>query len=410
MDYKKLRIISYNDPEKIEEEYKKRLNYPTTFKTDLIITPYSVQKEERVIQERYPLFYMPLPDILMLEDGIMRNSKTIEKEFEQLPAVVQEKMLFNHIIEEIQSSNEVEGVRSTRKELQEAAKYKDTKIEIRFKGIVSQYLNIGDSKYEKIIKVEDFRNIYDNLFFDDVQKDELPDGKLFRNKTVYVQGENKTVHQGAPSEELIIKDLEALINFMNSKAYPFLLKSAITHYFFEYVHPFYDGNGRLGRFILSSYLARKTDKFTGVSFSNSVRENRRKYLDTFTEVSNPKNKGDVTHFVQAIYELIIEGQEKIIEELLEYRARFNHATQYMKKQENLTEDEKEIVFFYIQNYLFDSVSFIEDREMANLIKVAIPTLKKRIKPLIDRNIIEQIKKRPSVHVLSEKFINSMEDY
>lgn len=86
-------------------------------------------------------------------------------------------MLFNHIIEEIQSSNEIEGVRSTRKELQEAAKFKDTNIKVRFKGIVSQYLNIGDSKYEKIKKVEDFRAIYDNLFLDDVQEDELSDGK-----------------------------------------------------------------------------------------------------------------------------------------------------------------------------------------------------------------------------------------
>ena len=193
MDYKKLRIISYNSTKVAEEEYHQRLNSISTFKTDLIITPYSIQKEERVTEERYPLFHLPLPDILMLEDKILRNSKKIQSEFTKLPIIAQDKMLFNHIIEEIQSSNEIEGVRSTRKELQEAAKFKDTNKKIRFKGIVSQYLNIGDSKYEKIEKVEDFRTIYDNLFLDNIQEEEIPDGKLFRKETVYVQGENKKV-------------------------------------------------------------------------------------------------------------------------------------------------------------------------------------------------------------------------
>lgn len=279
---------------------------------------------------------------------------------------------------------------------------------ILFKGIVSQYFNIRDSKYEAIEKVEDFRIIYDHLFLDGVQEEEIPDGKLFRKKTVYVQGENKRVHQGASNEEVIIKDLESLISFMNSSSYSFLLKSVVTHYFFEYVHLFYDSNGRLGRFILSSYLARKLDKFTGLSFSNSVRENRKKYLDSFTEVSDPKNKGDITHFVQTIYELVISGQERIIEDLLKYQARFSRAAEYLEDLDDLTEEEKNIVFCYIQNHLFDSVSYIEDRELSEMQEVSRPTLKKRMKPLLDQNIIVQRKQRPSIHVLSEDFISNIE--
>lgn len=195
---------------------------------------------------------------------------------------------------------------------------------------------------------------------------------------------------------------------MNSSSYSFLLKSVVTHYFFEYVHLFYDSNGRLGRFILSSYLARKLDKFTGLSFSNSVRENRKKYLDSFTEVSDPKNKGDITHFVQTIYELVISGQERIIEDLLKYQARFSRAAEYLEDLDDLTEEEKNIVFCYIQNHLFDSVSYIEDRELSEMQEVSRPTLKKRMKPLLDQNIIVQRKQRPSIHVLSEDFISNIE--
>ena len=56
-------------------------------------------------------------------------------------------------------------------------------------------------------------------------------------------------------QELAKKNIEDLIQFMNIKDIPFLVKASIVHFFFEYIHPFYDGNGRFGRYLLSLYLA-----------------------------------------------------------------------------------------------------------------------------------------------------------
>lgn len=410
MKYQNLRIISYNNADLYEKEYKKRFESAATFRTGLNIVPFSTIKGIRISSEKYELFYFSTTENQLLEDKIFRNSNKISRELDKLPPIAQRKMLFSHIINEIQSNNEFEGVRSTRKELAEAAKFKNTSKKLRFKGIVSQYLNIGDSKYEKIKSVEDFRKIYDNLFLDDMDEENLPDGKLFRKSTVYIQDELRNVHQGSSNESSIISDLEVLINFMNSSSYPFLLKAAVTHYYFEYIHPFYDGNGRMGRFILSSYLARKLDKFTGISISNAVGKNKNNYLDSFVEVSNPKNKGELTFFVKMIYELIVEGQESTLEDLTEYSARLKHDTEYIDNLESVTEQEKKVLFIYIQNKIFDEINPLEDEELSKNLDISRYLLNRELNSLKEKGIIKQIQKKPSIHVLTDEFKMQIEGY
>lgn len=408
MKNKNLRIISYNNPELFDEEFNQRYNSSGTFRTGLYIVPFSTVKGERLPNEKYELFSVSRTENLILEDKILRKSAKIRELFSELPPIAQNKMLFSQMINEIQSTNDIEGVRSTRKELNEAARHKNSKSKVRFKGIVSQYLNIGESEYESIQELKDFRKIFDNLFLDDMEEDNLPDGELFRKDVVYIQDERQNVHQGSPNEKLIKDDLFNLIKFMNSNSFPFLLKAAITHYYFEYVHPFYDGNGRMGRFILSSYLSKKLDKFTGVSISNAIGSNKQKYLDAFIEVSHPRNRGEVTHFVKTLYELIIEGQDKLIEDLIEYVARFKYSVNYLDTLENLDEIEKGVIFIYMQNHIFEEYTNIQDTDVREISKLSRYKLKNALDGLEVKGFVKQIKQNPSVHVLSDEFLMKIE--
>ena len=183
------------------------------------------------------------------------------------------------------------------------------------------------------------------------------------------------VHTGDSSEELIIKHLEDLIEFMNRKDVPFLIKASIVHYYFEYIHPFYDGNGRFGRFLFSMYLARKVDIFTGLSLSYSIFGDKNKYSNLFKETSSPRNKGELTFFVLGMLEFILNGQKSIIKMLKDKKLQLDYAEDYLnklKKDKKLEKIETEALFIYMQNYIFAKENPLTDDELS-LIHISEPT-------------------------------------
>lgn len=406
LSYKLLKTIFYNDRNKFEEEYQSRFNQAGSFQTDLFIYPFD--RGKRITTENYELFYIPLLDHEVFKEKILKNSKNIRKYMEKLPDLVNEKLFLSQIIEEIQSTNDIEGVQSTRQEIGKAVQRANSKGDIRFKGIVNMYMKFGNEKYESIKDITRIREIYDELFGEDIPEKEQPDGKLFRSKVVYIGTEAKTVHQGNPNEESIIKDLDLLVSFMNRKDIPDLLKCIISHYFFEYIHPFYDGNGRMGRFLMSNYLTRKLDQLTGITISNSVLHNKKKYEDAFSEVSNPRNRADLTHFVQSMYEIIIDGQEEILQDLEEARAKMDNAVEYLESND-LTEEEQKALFILCQNYMFDVVNqTVKDMDVRKIHGWSHPRTKKIFDSLSDKGYVIKISKNPLIHELTNKVIKEIE--
>ena len=106
-----------------------------------------------------------------------------------------------------------------------------------------------------------------------------------------------------------------LLNFLNipSKITP-IIKIAISHYYFGYIHPFYDGNGRTSRFINSLYLSKEYDELTAISLSSMI-ENNKTYYDMFDKTNSVINKGELNYFINNFLSFIKEGQESLIEEL-----------------------------------------------------------------------------------------------
>lgn len=73
----------------------------------------------------------------------------------------------------------------------------------------------------------------------------MPDGDLFRRTPEEIIDGDKTIHEGDENEKEIINDLQSLLEEMNGHYLPSIEKCFIA----QYIHPFYDGNGRTGRFI-----------------------------------------------------------------------------------------------------------------------------------------------------------------
>jgi Fic family protein len=157
------------------------------------------------------------------------------------------------------------------------------------------YFNLITKKDSTIENIEHIREIYDHLIKDEINPNDKLDGSLFRNETVdVITSTGKNVHRGVYPESSIKTNLTTMINYLNNDPSPTLYKVAIAHYYFGYIHPFYDGNGRTSRYISSTYLMDELDKLTALTLSYSTNKSKKFYYDAFTSSNDPKNKGELT--------------------------------------------------------------------------------------------------------------------
>ncbi|WP_300330693.1 Fic family protein [Fusobacterium sp.] len=386
---------------KVAEEYQERFNNCCAYNTELKIYP--ILRGERVIKEQYPLFYLPINEINLLQEKIFLNSKKIMELDLKLPSVAKFACINDIMTNEITKTNGIEGIHSTKKEIYESMDQKKT---TRYSGIVNKYTQIISNIVENIDSPEQIRKMYDDIFLEDILKnpENKLDGILFRKGRINISNGANNIHSGDPSEESIIEHINDLIKFMNKKDIPSLIKASIVHYYFEYIHPFYDGNGRFGRFLFSMYLARKTDIYTGLSLSYSIFEDKKEYANIFLNTSKVKNYGEITFFIIGMLKFILNGQNSIIQMLQDKILKLNYAETYIKNIKdsyNLSEIECNLLFIYIQNYIFAKENLLSDKDLLKYVDIkSIQTLRRHLDNLTDLDLINLISKKPLVRTVS----------
>ena len=408
--YEKL-IKLYYKKKNIEEEYIKRRENSSTFITDLKINP--IKRGNKIFEKEYNLFYVNLLEHTLLQEKIMENSKKIISlsNPNKFPQIAIKEIINKILSNELYKTNKIEGIESSKSQIYSSLKEngKLNKKENKLDGIIKKYKDIMEKNFKDTQHIESlssFRKIYDEMFEDFEKSGNYKlDGKYFRKDTVKViNGLGKTIHIGINGEETIEKNMENLIQFMNRKDIPFLVKASISHFFFEYIHPFYDGNGRFGRYLLSLYLARKLDILTAFSVSYSISRNLDDYYKSFVEVEDVTNYGEITFFVENILKTIKNGQEMIIELLNDSVMRFKHSMEILDElTKELSEKENIILQIYLQNYLFNDFEELTNVELTSIIgDLTQQTINKYTQELEKKGYLVKIKQRPLTYALSEK--------
>lgn len=124
---------------------------------------------------------------------------------------------------------------------------------------------------------------------------------------------NPTVHFEAPPSSQVPKEMKLFVDWYNNATInnP-LIKSAIAHIYFESIHPFEDGNGRIGRAIAEKSLSQGLNSPVLFSISSVIEAKRKEY---YKELKNGQRSLDLNQwidwFVSVIYEAQI-GSEEIV--------------------------------------------------------------------------------------------------
>ncbi|ATV68247.1 Fic family protein [Fusobacterium pseudoperiodonticum] len=406
--YEKL-IKLYYKKQNIEDDYIKRIENPATFITDLKINP--MKRESKILEKEYNLFYVNLLEHTLLQEKILKNSSEINYISNKLPQIAIKEIIMKILSNELYKTNKIEGIETVKSEIHSSLKddKNSNKKSNKLDGIIKKYKDIMENNFkdtEHIESLSSFRKIYDEMFEDFEKSGNYKlDGKYFRKETVRViNGLGNIIHIGVNGEEAIEKNIESLIEFMNRKDIPFLVKASIVHFFFEYIHPFYDGNGRFGRYLLSLYLARKLDNLTAFSVSYSISKNLDEYYKSFVEVEDVNNYGEITFFVENILKTIKNGQEMIIELLNDSVMKFKHSIEILDElTKDLSEKENIILQIYLQNYLFNDFEELTNIELSTIIgDLTQQTINKYTQELAKKGYLVKINQRPLTYSLSEK--------
>lgn len=245
--------------------------------------------------------------------GEMEKSKGIFDGYINNQLTSQEKALLirKFMIEDIQDSNGIEGINTTKKEildvLDEMKTAKDSKSE-SYINYYKELWNKGDVSFPTSMK--EMRDIWDRLIGNDLshkEKEKLkPDGMFFRKGQVRITDGMESVDHGFFPEEKIIAGLERSLSILQNNELPHFVRLALFHYFFERVHPFYDGNGRTGRFLLSLFLKANKEEIMAFRISHVLKMEKSSYYKAFKETKDVRNYGDLGTFVIPFLDMVKE--------------------------------------------------------------------------------------------------------
>lgn len=207
----------------------------------------------------------------------------------------------------------------------------------------------------------------------------------FRHSQNWIGGQGSTLKNAryippAPDDMLdAMSDLEKYVNADDEL--DTLIRAALIHYQFETIHPFLDGNGRVGRLLITLFLMEKKVLTTPALYiSYFLKKNRVEYYDRMTEVRTKGNYEQwVKFFLQAIMESAEDATATIDELIVLHDANVTIISKLGRAAKNAI-----LVFNYLE-----SNPIIEIRKTAEALGITFNTASSAVNRLVDAGVLLQ---------------------
>jgi Fic family protein len=228
---------------------------------------------------------------------------------------------YNQFVVEIMSmegleSSKIEGEILDRKSLQSSIKHHfgleiDRKHEVNKESRMATLLcNVFES-FDQPLTHEMLWNWHDKLFND--QPHILDCGK-YRTHTEPMQivsnrSDNRKVYFEAPPSISVPNEMAVFIEWFNSASLsePILARAAIAHVYFESIHPFEDGNGRIGRLLVEKVLSQGIERPVLIAVSKILEKRKKEY---YAALERCNRTLEIDHWIDFFTNAILKAQEE----------------------------------------------------------------------------------------------------
>lgn len=150
----------------------------------------------------------------------------------------------------------------------------------------------------------------------------------FRNSGVGIVTENHCIHIAPPPLE-VSGLISNLFTYLTESQDNLLIKSCVFHYEFEFIHPFCDGNGRIGRLWQQLILSKMHPVFKIICVEELLEKNLEKYYNALRSSDNNGSSETFVEFMLNMIKTALENSHRLIPVENNFRTRLLYAKNYI---------------------------------------------------------------------------------
>ena len=164
--------------------------------------------------------------------------------------------------------------------------------------------------------------------------------------------------------------VEELLDWTENDENPLLIKNCVFHYEFELIHPFSDGNGRIGRLWHTLLLSKWNPLFAWVPVESIIHDRQSEY---YLAINNANNAADSTCFIEFMLSAIKDALLEVTAQPLKVKPR--------------AKSREQAVLDYLSKY-----DEIANRDVRNLLSISAATANRVLNEMVNKGLIFRFRK------------------
>ena len=316
--------------------------------------------------------------------------------FKTFNSVKQQNEILDIMISEAIKTSEIEGEMLSREDVRSSF--------LKKLGLTTTIKNIKDRRAENIaLLMLEVRNNFQEKLTEKLIKqwhEMLFSNSKYINAGIYRTGEEpmqivsgamgkEKVHFEAPPSARVPQEMKNFVKWYNNfktkgSIRKIIVKTAITHIYFESIHPFEDGNGRIGRALIEKCLSESLGRQIIMSISQAIEKNRNKYYD---ELKRVQYTLEIDSWLLYFSQLLIDAQQNALE-ILDFSVKTTHFFDKYKSILNLRQTK-------VINKMLDAgkegfEGGMTAKKYVSITKTTKATATRDLQELVENNILKQI--------------------